>query len=107
MDRIIPVYDGIIQEIELECRSRGITLLAAESSEALIHRKNTNSLLYAYSYCYISPLEFWHKDFDWKNESYDSYAKRKKLTRELIRNIFTSSIKIGETQTENLNYKIS
>ena len=107
MDRIIPVYDGIIQRIELECRSRRITLLAAESSKELINRKNTNSLLYAYSYCYISPLEFWHKDFDWKNESYDSYAKRKKLTRELIRNIFTSSIKIGETQTENLNYKIS
>jgi molybdenum cofactor biosynthesis enzyme MoaA len=107
MDKIIPVYNSIIQSIETECKSRKITLLAPASTEELVIRKNPNSLLYSYTYCYISPKEFWHKDFDWKNESYDSYAKRIKLTRELIRNVFTSSSKAEKTQTENLNYKIS
>ena len=106
MDGIIPVYNSLIHEIKMECKSRSITLLAAIDSKDLVIRKNPNSLLYGYSYCYISPKDFWHKDFDWKNESYDSYAKRKKLTKELIRNVFTSSSKIEEIQTENLNYKI-
>ena len=107
MDKIIPHYDGILQRIEIECKSRGITLLAPASSKELVNRKNSNGSLYAYSYCYISPKEFWHKDFDWKNESYDSYAKRKKLTSELIKNAMSSSRKIEKTLTENLNYKIS
>ena len=107
MDSIIPVYEDLIHQVKMECKSRGITFLAAENQKALINRKNVNSLPYAYSYCYISPNEFWHKDFDWKNETYDSYAKRKKLTNELLRNVFTSSGKTGKTQTENLNYKIS
>jgi MoaA/NifB/PqqE/SkfB family radical SAM enzyme len=107
MDNIIPVYDGLMQQIKMECKSRGITLLAAATSRDLIIRKNINSLPTAYSYCYISPKEFWHKDFDWRNETYDSYAKRKKLTRELLRNIFRSSGKTENKLTENLNYKIS
>ena len=107
MDEIIPIYDGIIKRIKKECKSKGITLLAAETSKDLVIRKSVNSLPTIYSYCYISPKEFWHKDFDWRNESYDAYAKRKKLTKELIRNIFTSSAKAEKGQTENLNYKIS
>ena len=107
MDNIIPLYDSVIHQIKMECKSRGITLLAAETSKDLIIRKNINSIPYAYSYCYISPNEFWHKDFDWRNESYDSYAKRKKITRELLQNVFTSSSKTKNKLTENLNYKIN
>ena len=107
MDTIVPVYNKVLHRIKKECKSRGITLLAAENQKALVNRKNVNSLPYAYSYCYISPKEFWHEDFDWRNESYDSYAKRKKLTRELIKNVFSSSVKTKKAQTENLNYRIS
>ena len=107
MNTIVPVYDRVLHGIKVECKYRGITLLAAETSKDLVNRKNVNSLPYAYSYCYISPKEFWHKDFDWKNETYDSYAKRKKITRELLRNIFTSSSKTENKLTENLNYKIN
>ncbi len=107
MDKIVSKYDSVIQKIKENCSERNITLIAAQKSENLISRKNIESLIYHYTYCYISPLDFWHKDFDWKNETYDQYAKRKKIPNELLKNVFASSEKIKHFQTENLNYDIS
>lgn len=106
MDKILPFYDKIVGDIREECRSRKITLIAANKPENLISRKNTESLIYNYTYCYISPTDFWHKDFEWKNETYDEYAKRKKISMDLLKNVFRSNKKLEHLQTENLNYKI-
>ncbi len=107
MDKIIPVYDKIISGIKTNCKSKNITLIAAPFAKNLVSRKNDESLIYQYTYCYISPTDFWYQDFDWKNETYNDYASRKEIPQELLRNVFTSSKKIKKLQTENLNYKIS
>jgi len=106
MNKIIPVYDETLSLISNECNKRNISLIAASSKESLVSRKNKASLVHHYTYCYISPTDFWHEDLDWRNETYNDYVKRKKITHELLRNIFTSSEKLEYLQTENLNYKI-
>ncbi len=107
MDKILPVYDQTLSLISDECKKRNISLIAASSKDHLVSKKNKASLIYNYTYCYISPTDFWHEDFDWKEETYVEYARRKKISNELLRNIFTSSKKLEYLQTENLNYKIS
>ncbi len=106
LDKILPVYDEILTEIRKECNLRNIVLIAASSSADLVSKTNKASLIYKYTYCYISPTDFWHEDFDWKNETYDEYAKRKKISVELLSNIFKSAKELEHLQTENLNYKI-
>ncbi|RUA10967.1 MAG: radical SAM protein [Flavobacteriia bacterium] len=106
MDKVIPVYDEILSLISKECKKRNITLIAAASTDSLVSKKNKASLVHNYTYCYISPTDFWHEDLDWRNETYNDYVKRKKITSELLRNIFSSSKKLEHLQTENLNYKI-
>jgi len=107
LDDILSIYDQVIGEIAYICNSKNITLIAAMRSENLVSRKNPESLIYNYTYCYISPIDFWHEDFDWKNETYDEYVSRKKISDELLKNVFISSDKIKSLQTENLNYHIN
>jgi len=107
MEAIIPIYDGFLNQIKKECEFKNITLIAPSSSKKLLHKKNVESLIYRYTYCYISPTAFWHEDLNWKEETFNTYAERKKLSLELLRNVFASSKKIKALQTENLNYDIN
>ena len=107
MTRIFPIFETTIMRLKDQSKARKITFLAPENLEKLVDRKNIDSLIYPYTYCYISPEEFWHKDFDWKSESYDEYASRKRISFEMLRNAFSPFKKIKIGQTDNLNYKIS
>ena len=107
MDKIIPIYDKMVHEIQSSCNSKNTTLIATPKATSLISRKNKESLIFNYTYCYISPLDFWHKDFDWKNETYNDFATRKKIPNEFLKNVFTSSKKLNYLQKDNLNYKIN
>ena len=107
MTRIFPIFEATLKKLRDQSKVRKITFLAPENIEKLVERKNIDSLIYPYTYCYISPEEFWHRDFDWKSESYDEYASRKRISLEMLRNAFRSSKKINIGQTDKLNYKIS
>ncbi len=107
MQKVIPMYNSVLQDIKKECEKRKIILIAAENATNLVGRKNRESLIYPYTYCYISPTDFWHEDFDWKRETYNEYALRKKIPQEMFQNVFSSAKKLEKLQTENLNYKIS
>jgi MoaA/NifB/PqqE/SkfB family radical SAM enzyme len=107
MDSIIPFYDSLLNNLKQVCKQKKITLIAPSSSKKLLHKKNVESLIYHYTYCYISPTAFWHEDLNWKEETFNTYAERKKLSLELLRNVFASSKKIKALQTENLNYDIN
>jgi len=107
MDAIIPVYDKFLTKLKSDCKHKNITLIAPVSSDNLVHRKNIESLIYHYTYCYISPTAFWHEDLNWKHETFNQYAKRKNLSGILLKNVFLSAKKISQLKTDNLNYNIS
>jgi len=105
--KIIPVYDTFIEKFKAESQKRGITLLAASSKEKLINRSNDESLIFNYTYFYVSPTQFWREDFDWRNESFNAYSKRKGWSKELLKNAFTSKKELMHLQKDqNLNYAI-
>jgi len=107
LKKIIPVYDAFITKFKAESKKRGVTLLAAATKENLITRENKESLLFHYTYFYVSPTKFWKEDYDWKNESFNQYCKRKKWGKELLRIAFSSNKKLKHLHREqNLNYNI-
>jgi len=107
MDTIIPVYDEFLKKFKKDCKQKIIILIAPSSSDKLVQRKNIESLIYNYTYCYISPTAFWHKDLNWKQETFNEYAKRKKISNIFIKNMFSSTKKINRLKTDNLNYDIN
>lgn len=100
-------YDSIIANIEKECMQRNIVLLANKSFHNLTKENNTSSLIFNYTYCYASPNGVWRSDFDWKNETFNQFSKRKKWGRELLSNIFKSKKQMLELESKtSLNYDI-
>lgn len=107
LEKIIPVYDVFISKFKKETQKRGITLLAAGSKENLINRSNDESLIFNYTYFYVSPTQFWKDDFDWKNETFNQYSKRTNWSKQLLKNAFTSKKKLIHLQKDqNLNYTV-
>ena len=99
-------YADFIPVFKRECKNRKITLLAPDTLDHSNSRKNDSSLLVSYTYCYISPTDFWHTDFDWRNESYETYCNRTGWGGKIFKNIWLSKSKLQHLQTENLNYTI-
>jgi len=107
LDKIIPVYDAFIQKFRTETSQRNITLLAPSSNENLIQRENDSSLIFNYTYFYVSPQFFWKDGFDWKNESFRTFTKRIKWGKQLFRNIFKSKKDLQHLlKAQNLNYDV-
>lgn len=100
-------YDAMIANIEKECFTRGITLLANKSFNSLTKENNLSSFIYNYTYCYISPRHFWKKDFDWKNESFNEFSKKINWSKDLLSKVFKSKEQMLELESKlSLNYDI-
>ncbi len=107
LDKIIPVYDEFIQRFKKQAADHKISLLAPASKKNLTDRKNDNSIIFDYTYFYVSPTHFWKKDFDWKKENFRQYAKKIGWGKQLFANIFKSKKQLEFLRKEqNLNYDI-
>jgi len=100
------MYDTTIRIVCEKCRERNITCIAPTKKDISDSSENTNSVIVDSTYCYISPNTCWESDFDYHTDTYESYAKRKKLSRRLLKNIFFWR-KNSEINKKNLNYDIS
>lgn len=107
LKQIYPQYLKVLTEFKAKAKQQNTSIIAPDSIERLENRKNTESLLFNYTYCYISPTAFWHDDFDWKNETYNAYCTRTGWGNKILRNVWKSRKQMQELQTENLNYDIS
>ena len=107
LEKIIPLYDNFINNFKQKAKEKNISLLAPASKENLIERANEQSLIYNFTYVYISPTVFWKDDFDWKNETFRQYFKRKKMGKQMLQTAFASSKKLKAMRREqNLNYQV-
>jgi len=88
LESIINPYENFIHDFKTKCLNKNITLLAPNTLKKTTAKKNTASAIYEYTFCYISPSFFWRKDFDWKNETFNQYSKRKGWTKTLLQNVF-------------------
>lgn len=100
-------YDKTIAMIEEKCVENKITLLANKSYESLTKEDNVSSLIYNYTYCYISPNFFWRNDFDWRNETFNQFSKRSNWSKELFSNALKSKKQMLELESKtSLNYDV-
>ncbi|TYA52271.1 radical SAM protein [Formosa maritima] len=104
LDSIRADYPQLIQNIKKQCKENHITLLAPNS---IPKNQNTNasSLIFDYTFCYVSPQKFWKEGFDWKKESFNTYSKKIGWSNVLWSNIFKSEIEL-KSMANRLNYEI-
>lgn len=97
-------YDETITIIKDACRKHNILLLAPESVNGL-GKENTSSVIYDYTFCYISPNFFWRKDYDYKTETFENYSSKIGWGRTLLANAFRTRSRL-RSLSNRLNYEI-
>lgn len=104
LDSIRDDYPPLIQDIRKQCKDNHITLLAPYTipkNQSL----NASSLIFDYTFCYVSPQKFWREGFDWKNESFNAYSKKIGWSKLILSNVFKSEKEL-KSLTNRLNYEI-
>jgi hypothetical protein len=102
----LPIYDEVHQVLIEESAKRQVKLLA-HNPKQLVNRSSMDSVISKYIYCYISPIYFFKDDFLWKEESYNEYAKRTGISKQIMKDIVSSKNKVSEDKNLRLNYEIN
>lgn len=104
LDSIRKDYPDLINTIRESCKKNNITLLAPDTipdSKAV----NDSSLIFDYTFCYISPQKFWKEGFEWKQESFNDFSRKIGWSHTLFSNIFKSKATL-KSLSNRLNYEI-
>jgi len=104
LDSIRDDYAELIEGIRSQCKENQITLLAPNSIPKN-QSVNASSLIFDYTFCYVSPQKFWKNGFDWNNESFNAYSQKIGWSRLLWSNIFKSEKEL-KSLANRLNYEI-
>lgn len=105
LDSIRKEYPNIINVIKENCLRNDIILLAPKNisnDDGL----NDSSLIFDYTFCYVSPTSFWKEGFNWKAESFNHFSKKIGWSKQLRANIFKSKTQL-RIYKNRLNYEVS
>lgn len=97
-------YPSVIQNIKNSCKQKNITLLAPNQIPDK-SKMNESSLIFDYTFCYVSPKKFWKEGFNWKEESFNEYSRKINWSKQLFSNVFKSKKEL-KTLQNRLNYEI-
>ncbi len=106
LDQIVPIYMEVLNEFRAQSKKRNIALIATDHIDKLQNRNNNESVIFQYTYCYISPTAFWHPDFNWRTESFNAFSKRTGWGKQIFSPILKSKSQMKALQSEHLNYDI-
>ncbi|HAB27703.1 MAG: radical SAM protein [Xanthomarina sp.] len=104
LDAIRADYPELIQNIRSQCKENHITLLAPNTIPEN-QRVNASSLIFDYTFCYVSPQKFWKDGFNWNHESFNAYSKKIGWSKTLWSNIFKSEKEL-KSMSNRLNYEV-
>ncbi|CDF81163.1 radical SAM domain protein [Formosa agariphila KMM 3901] len=104
LDAIRDDYPNLIENIRKSCKAHDITLLAPKYIPKH-DEKNASSLIFDYTFCYVSPDSFWKKGFNWKTNSFNDYANQIGWSRTLLSNVFKSEKEL-KSLSNRLNYEV-
>jgi MoaA/NifB/PqqE/SkfB family radical SAM enzyme len=102
--KLIENYQTTILKVKNECKQRNITCICP-AKEDLIRENNDNSMLFAYTYIYISPKEIYQKDFSLNRDSFHSYCKQHHWKKHLVKLIFSKNL--TSKNKSKLNYEVN
>ena len=104
LDTLRHDYSSIIGSVRKNCKENGIILLAPKEIPNT-SEMNVSSLIFDYTFCYISPEKFWKPDFQWRNQSFNSFSRQIGWSNTLFENIFKSKADL-QSLSNRLNYEI-
>lgn len=100
-------YDDVLLPIIEECRKRGITVLVPDKRNIRILEEETaDDAIEQAAYCYISPKSCWKDDFDYRTDTFETYARRHGLAKVLFKRVFTRNMRNRIDTTRKMNYDI-
>ena len=76
-------------KIKAACLRNNINVIAPDNLMNF-YRDAILKTVFDYTFCYISPCKFWKDDFNWRDETFNSYSKRIKWGKTLLSNAFIS-----------------
>ncbi|MGM5469216.1 radical SAM protein [Flavobacteriaceae bacterium LMO-SS05] len=97
-------YPKLITSIREVCKQNDIILMAPTTLSGLTN-ENQSSFIFDYTFCYVSPNQFWKEGFDWRQETFNDFSKKTKWSQKLFMNIFKSKKQL-KSLTNKLNYEI-
>lgn len=106
MKKILPKYDAVYEKLKTDCKKNNTLFIAPEKNQ-LETKVSSSSIVYNYTYCYISPTFFWNKNFDWKNETFNQFSSRTNYGENLFKMIFSSKAKLKQLLSDKLKYNLS
>jgi len=84
LDRYIQEYNEIIESLSLECKERGISLLAKKQDPSYRADQDDYASIALDSVLrFISPQRVWREDYGWRHEDYAAFCKRIGFTKSL------------------------
>lgn len=100
---LIDNYDITLGKIKEECEKRNITVICPDKAD-LVKQTNNESIVFDYTYIYISPKEVFQPDYSIEKDTYHSYCKKHGLEKNILKRIFSKKL-TSEMKTK-LNYQI-
>ncbi|MEM6515286.1 MAG: radical SAM protein [Bacteroidota bacterium] len=97
-------YPGLIHNLRQTCQKNDIVLMAPNSISSL-KSENHSSVIFDYTFCYISPNKFWKEGFNWREESFNQFSKQIYWSQILFSNIFKSKAQL-KSLSNRLNYEV-
>jgi MoaA/NifB/PqqE/SkfB family radical SAM enzyme len=106
--RIYDRYDAVLAPVAEECRRRKIMCLLPmkENILALGNDEIRDNRIESATYCYASPQGCWKDDFDYRMETFGSYARKHHLGRRLFTDIFSKNKTGKVVVSRKMNYSI-
>ena len=106
--KIYARYDAVLVPLIEECRRRQITCLVPEKQNIIVLEENEadDNSIEKITYCYVSPQECWQDDFDYRTETFESYAASHHMGRQLLGKVFGRKARKKADVTRKMNYNI-
>jgi len=97
-------YPELIKSIRNQCKQNNITLLAPKNIP-LKQELNSSSVIFDYTFCYVSPTKFWKPNFQWRTQTFEEFSNEIDWGKTLFKNIFKSKSEL-KNLSNRLNYEI-
>lgn len=101
-------YDAILVPLIEECRRKHIICLAPDKQNIIVLEENDadDNSIEKITYCYVSPQECWQDEFDYRTETFESYAAAHHMGRKLLWKVFGRKAHRKADVTRKMNYNI-
>lgn len=108
MDKVKTAYEHTIARLTVDCRQKGITVIAPEERQLdMVNDEQdwSSAVIEDLTYCYVSPDAVYKSDFAPGIDTYESYHRRKHTSRALLKSVFFPRGRKRST-SKKLNYTV-